>query len=75
LLTAASRAQRWPWPGEAAAQRENTGLFAQGVGLLQQHTGRNWMFRQDATTLFKDYPAALLEWIRMTEEKNDAAGR
>lgn len=46
---------------EAEARRENTSLFAHGVGLLLlQHTGRIRMFRQDATELFEDYLAALL---------------
>jgi AcrR family transcriptional regulator len=46
---------------EAGARRENTSLFAHGVGLLLlQHTGRIRMFRQDATELFEDYLAALL---------------
>ena len=45
----------------AAAGRENTALFAHGVGLLLlQHTGRIRMFRQDATDLFAHYLAALL---------------
>ena len=45
----------------ATARRENTSLFAHGVGLLLlQHTGRIRMFRQDATELFEHYLAALL---------------
>lgn len=44
-----------------AAQRENTALFAHGVGLLLlQHTGRIRMFKQDATDLFDHYMDALL---------------
>jgi AcrR family transcriptional regulator len=44
-----------------AAGRENTSLFAHGVGLLLlQHTGRIRMFRQDATVLFDHYLEALL---------------
>lgn len=53
-------------PGEAAmvdlglsaqaALRENTALFAHGVGvLLLQHTGRIRMFGQEAKPLFDDY--------------------
>jgi hypothetical protein len=41
--------------GEAAL-RENTSLFAHGVGLLlMQHTGRIRMFGQDASVLFQVY--------------------
>lgn len=44
-----------------SAGRENTALFAHGVGLLLlQHTGRIRMFRQDATALFDHYLAGLL---------------
>lgn len=44
-----------------AAARENTALFAHGVGLLLlQHTGRIRMFRQDAGDLFDHYLDALL---------------
>jgi AcrR family transcriptional regulator len=44
-----------------AAKRENTALFAHGVGLLLlQHTGRIRMFGQDATDLFDHYLEALL---------------
>ncbi|MFM9881014.1 MAG: TetR/AcrR family transcriptional regulator [Burkholderiaceae bacterium] len=42
-------------PAEAAL-RENTALFAHGVGLLLlQHTGRIRMFGQEAKPLFGDY--------------------
>lgn len=42
--------------GAAAALRENTALFAHGVGLLLlQHTGRIRMFGQDANALFEAY--------------------
>ncbi|HWI81654.1 helix-turn-helix domain-containing protein [Ramlibacter sp.] len=45
----------------AAARRENTALFAHGVGLLLlQHTGRIRMFQQDASELFTHYLAVLL---------------
>ncbi len=44
-----------------AAARENTALFAHGIGLLLlQHTGRIRMFRQDACDLFDRYLDALL---------------
>jgi AcrR family transcriptional regulator len=44
------------------ALRENTSLFAHGVGLLlMQHTGRIRMFNQDATLLFEAYVIALVE--------------
>jgi len=43
------------------ALRENTALFAHGLGLLLlQHTGRIRMFGQDAADLFDDYLDALL---------------
>ena len=43
------------------ARRENTALFAHGVGLLLlQHTGRIRMFRQDAADLFSHYLAVLV---------------
>jgi len=72
-------------PGEAAlramgfdargARRENTALFAHGVGLLLlQHTGRIRMFRQDASDLFNRYLAALVARAAATGAKNDAAG-
>ena len=42
--------------GTDAALRENTALFAHGVGLLLlQHTGRIRMFGQDAPVLFQVY--------------------
>ena len=42
------------------ALRENTALFAHGVGLLLlQHTGRIRLFRQDVTQLFAAYLAEL----------------
>ena len=60
----------------AAAARENTALFAHGVGLLLlQHTGRIRMFKQDATDLFDHYLAALL--LRTApggKDEPDAAG-
>ena len=44
------------------ALRENTSLFAHGVGLLlMQHTGRIRMFGQDATLLFDAYVIGLIE--------------
>jgi hypothetical protein len=47
-----------------AALRENTSLFAHGVGLLlMQHTGRIRMFRQSADALFKTYVAQLVERV------------
>jgi len=59
----------------AAAERENTALFAHGVGLLLlQHTGRIRMFRQDATDLFQHYLAALLRRAA-DPETNHAARR
>lgn len=43
------------------ALRENTALFAHGMGLLLlQHTGRIRMFGQDATLLFEAYVIALV---------------
>jgi AcrR family transcriptional regulator len=43
------------------ALRENTALFAHGVGLLLlQHTGRIRLFGQDATALFKNYLDGLI---------------
>ena len=46
---------------EQDALRENTSLFAHGVGLLlMQHTGRIRMFDQDATLLFDAYVVALV---------------
>lgn len=60
----------------SAAQRENTALFAHGVGLLLlQHTGRIRMFRQDATELFDHYLEALLKRVApATGAHADAAG-
>ena len=47
------------------ALRENTSLFAHGVGLLlMQHTGRIRMFRQDATLLFGAYVMGLIERLK-----------
>ncbi|UUZ68481.1 TetR/AcrR family transcriptional regulator [Polaromonas sp. P2-4] len=47
------------------ALRENTSLFAHGVGLLLlQHTGRIRMFGQDATLLFEAYVIGLLERLQ-----------
>lgn len=47
------------------ALRENTSLFAHGVGLLlMQHTGRIRMFGQDATLLFEDYVIGLVERLQ-----------
>ena len=44
------------------ALRENTSLFAHGVGLLLlQHTGRIRMFGQDTTLLFEAYVIGLVE--------------
>ena len=47
------------------ALRENTSLFAHGVGLLlMQHTGRIRMFGQDATLLFEAYLIGLVERLQ-----------
>ena len=47
------------------ALRENTSLFAHGVGLLlMQHTGRIRMFEQDATLLFGVYVIELIERLK-----------
>ena len=47
------------------ALRENTSLFAHGVGLLLlQHTGRIRMFGQDATQLFDSYLFSLVERLQ-----------
>lgn len=47
------------------ALRENTALFAHGVGLLLlQHTGRIRMFGQDAALLFDAYLISLVERLR-----------
>ena len=49
------------------ALRENTSLFAQGVGLLLlQHTGRIHLFGQDATLLFESYLIGLVERLCST---------
>jgi AcrR family transcriptional regulator len=59
---------------EVAAARENTALFAHGVGLLLlQHTGRIRMFGHDATGLFDDYLDALLVRASLTPGARDAA--
>lgn len=56
-LAPAVRAMRLDGP---TALRENTALFAQGIGLLLlQHTGRIRVFRQDASALFTYYLDAL----------------
>lgn len=47
------------------ALRENTSLFAHGVGLLLlQHTGRIRMFAQNATMLFDSYLITLVERLQ-----------
>lgn len=47
------------------ALRENTALFAHGVGLLLlQHTGRIRMFGQNPSMLFDDYVIGLLERLQ-----------
>ena len=47
------------------ALRENTALFAHGVGLLLlQHTGRIRMFGQNASMLFDDYVIGVLERLQ-----------
>lgn len=49
------------------ALRENTSLFAHGVGLLlMQHTGRIRMFGQDATRLFEAYVMGLVARLQRT---------
>ncbi|GAB3473214.1 TetR family transcriptional regulator [Polaromonas eurypsychrophila] len=51
--------------GAEAALRENTALFAHGVGLLLlQHTGRIRMFGQDAMMLFEAYLISLVERLQ-----------
>lgn len=61
---------------EAEAARENTGLFAHGVGLLLlQHTGRIRLFRQDPTDLFDYYLDGLLLRAARTEGALDDAAR
>jgi AcrR family transcriptional regulator len=50
-----------------AALRENTSLFAHGVGLLlMQHTGRIRMFGQDASVLFQGYVTHLVARLNAT---------
>ena len=50
---------------EQDALRENTSLFAHGVGLLlMQHTGRIRMFGQDATLLFDAYVTELIARLK-----------
>ena len=52
------------------ALRENTSLFAHGVGLLlMQHTGRIRMFGQDATLLFEDYVIGLVERLQRADAR------
>ena len=52
------------------ALRENTALFAHGVGLLLlQHTGRIRMFGQDATLLFNAYVTGLIERLQRSSNK------
>jgi AcrR family transcriptional regulator len=47
------------------ALRENTALFAHGLGLLLlQHTGRISLFGQDATLLFDAYLISLVERLQ-----------
>jgi AcrR family transcriptional regulator len=61
---------------EDAAARENTALFAHGVGLLLlQHTGRIRMFRQDASALFHHYLDALLLRAPLTAKGPPDAAR
>ncbi len=51
--------------GADAALRENTSLFAHGVGLLlMQHTGRIRMFGQDASVLFQLYTTNLVARLK-----------
>lgn len=53
------------------ALRENTSLFAHGVGLLlMMHTGRIRMFGQDATLLFEDYVIGLVERLQSLQTLN-----
>jgi hypothetical protein len=50
---------------EEDALRENTALFAHGVGLLLlKHTGRIRMFGQDAALLFDAYLISLVERLQ-----------
>lgn len=46
------------------ALRENTALFAHGVGLPLMHTGRIRMFGQDATLLFEGAVIGLIERLQ-----------
>lgn len=59
------------------AARENTALFAHGVGLLLlQHTGRIRMFGQDAPALFDHYLEGLLTRTALhRKDARHAAGR
>lgn len=58
----------------AAALRENTALFAHGVGLLLlQHTGRIRMFEQDASDLFMQYLRSLLLRAKPTRKRKPHA--
>jgi hypothetical protein len=60
---ARQRCRPWAWAEDAL--RENTALFAHGVGLLLiQHTGRIRMFGQDATLLFDAYLICLVERLQ-----------
>jgi hypothetical protein len=61
----------------AAAVRENTALFAHGLGLLLLlHTGRIRMFGQDPAALFDQYLDALLVRVSTaTETKKPHAAR
>jgi AcrR family transcriptional regulator len=55
---------------KAAARRENTALFAHGVGLLLlQHTGRIRLFRQDTRRLFNDYLNSLLQRLKAAQPR------
>jgi AcrR family transcriptional regulator len=63
--------------GSTDAARENTALFAHGVGLLLlQHTGRIRMFGQDAPALFDHYLEGLLMRTALQgKEPRHAVGR
>lgn len=57
----------------ACALRENTALFAHGVGLLlMKHTGRIRMFRQSAEVLFAAYVAQLIQRCAAAATNADA---
>jgi AcrR family transcriptional regulator len=57
------------------ALRENTALFAQGVGLLlMQHTGRIRMFRQSAELLFRTYVAQLVARCGVADRRDQIGG-